>query len=299
MTPSRFRWGMLLILFGLLLLLRNLEYINNNFWSDFLVYLPVLLIAIGIEKIFTKTKLQFISYATSVVLLAGGLALAFTGSTGGSQDSFFEESSYRHEADPQVKSLHAILNLGNSNLTVRDASDDLISGQFKQFSQKPDIAYSVEGESANVTFTGKGKEFLWGLVKVNGGDPNEWYLSFSNIIPLTLECNGHNSDIHLNLATTPTRSVRVSADEATIYLKMGTQEPVVTVDLEGKDSDIRLRIPSGAGLKVTGTNDDQYLSQVGLTQRGNAFVSEDYDNTSSHIEVKLDDRLSSLSIDYY
>ena len=299
MTPSRFRWGTLLILLGVLLLLRNTEVINNNFWSDFLIYFPILLIAIGVEKIFTKTKFQFVSYLTSIFLFAGGLFVALSGSSGGNQDSFFEESSYRHEADPQVKNLHAVLNLGNSSLTVRDASDDMVTGQFKQFSAKPDIAYSVSGDDANVTFTSKGKEFMWGLVKVDGGDPNEWYISFSNVIPLTLECNGHNSDIHLNLATTPARSVRVNADEATIYLKMGTEQPDVSVDLEGKDSDIRLRVPTGSGLKVTGTADKEYLSQVGLQQRGDGFVNDGYDTLSSHIEVKLDDRLSSLSIDYY
>jgi hypothetical protein len=299
MTPSRFRWGTLLILFGVLLLLRNTDVINNNFWSDFVIYFPILLIAIGVEKIFTKTKFQFISYLTSVFLLAGGVTLALMGSTGGMEDGFFSDSSYRKEADPQVKTLHAVLNLGSSNLTVRDATDDLVSGQFKQFSAKPEIAYTVTGDDASVNFATKGREFFWGLVKVNGGDPNDWYISFSNIVPLTLECNGHDGDIHLNLATTPARSVKVSADDARIYLKMGTQEPVVTVDVEGKDSEIRLRIPTGAGLKVTGTTDDQYLSQVGLTARGNAYVTEGYDSSANHIDVRLDDRASSLSIDYY
>ena len=49
MTPARFRWGSLLVLVGVILLLRNLDVITNSFWTDFLIYFPILLIAIGIQ----------------------------------------------------------------------------------------------------------------------------------------------------------------------------------------------------------------------------------------------------------
>lgn len=299
MTPARFRWGALLILLGILLLLRNMDVINNNFWTDFAIYFPIFLIAVGVEKIFTKSKLQFISYLTTVFLFAGGLFLAFNGSSGGESDNFFSESSYRQEAKPEIKAIHAVINLGHSNLTVRDATDDLVTGQFKQFTAKPEIKFSETGSDAFLTLNGRGKEFFWGLVKIEGGDPNDWYLSFSNSVPLSLECDGNNCDIHLNLATTPTQKVKVNADQATIYLKLGSDRDDVNVDLTGKDSDIRLRVPVSAALKVTGSNDDEYLSQVGLKREGEAFVNSGYDTLKNHIVVNLDDRLSSLSIDYY
>ncbi len=299
MTPARFRWGALLILLGLLLLLRNMDVLNNNFWTDFAVYFPIFLIAVGVEKIFTKSKLQFISYLTTVVLFAGGLFLAFNGSSGGPTDNFFSESSYRQEARPEVKAIHATINLGHSNLTVRDATDDLVTGQFKQFTAKPEIKFNESGSDAFLTLNGRGKELFWGLIKIEGGDPNDWYLSFSNAVPLSLECDGNSCDIHLNLATTPTRTVKVNADQATIYLKLGSDQDDVNVDLAGKDSDIRLRVPTSAALKVTGSKDEEYLSQVGLKREGDAFVNSGYDTLKNHIVVNLDDRLSSLSIDYY
>ena len=54
MTPARFRWGLILILIGGLIFLENLNYLNHGFWIDLLIYSPFLLIAIGIEKIFTR-----------------------------------------------------------------------------------------------------------------------------------------------------------------------------------------------------------------------------------------------------
>ena len=81
MTPARFRWGMILVQVGLLLLLRNAGVINDNVWINLLVLSPVVLIAIGIEKIFTKSRLQFIAYATTILLFIGGFAIAFYSGT--------------------------------------------------------------------------------------------------------------------------------------------------------------------------------------------------------------------------
>jgi len=300
MTPARFRWGALLVLLGLILLLRNLEVIDSNyFWTGFLIYFPILLIAIGIEKIFARTKLQAISYATTVLVFAGGLYLAMSGSHSSSGGDFFQETSYNWTDDAAVKELHAVLDLGRGNLTVRDATDELVFAQFNEFSSKPEIERSVSGGIGNIRFTGKGSRFLGGLVKIETGEDADWYLSFSKILPLVLECNGSQSDIHLNLATTPVKQLKVDAEEATVYLKLGDLEDRVTVDVTGSDSDVRLRVPITAGLRVSGITDEQYLKQVGLERHNGWFTNAGYDTMRSKIDVNLDDKQSSLSIDFY
>lgn len=300
MTPARFRWGALLVLVGLILLLRNLDVIDSNyFWTGFLVYFPILLIAIGIEKIFTRSKLQAVSYATTVLMFAGGLYLALSGSHGSSNGDFFQETTYNWNDDAAVKELHAVLDLGRGNLTVRDATDELVFAQFNEFSSKPEIERSVDGGVGNIRFTGKGSRFLGGLVKIETGEDADWYLSFSNVLPLILECNGSQSDIHLNLATTPVRQLKVDADQATVYLKLGDLEDRVNVDVSGSDSDVRLRVPITAGLRVSGITDEQYLKQVGLERRNGWFTNAGYDTMRSKIDVNLDDKQSSLSIDFY
>jgi hypothetical protein len=300
MTPARFRWGALLVLVGLILLLRNLDVIDSNyFWTGFLIYFPILLIAIGIEKIFTRSKFQAVSYATTVLVFAGGLYLALSGSHSSSGGDFFQETSYNWTDDAAVKELHAVLDLGRGNLTVRDATDELVFAQFNEFSSKPEIERSVDGGVGNIRFTGKGSRFLGGLVKIETGEDADWYLSFSNVLPLILECNGSQSDIHLNLATTPVKQLKVDAEEATVYLKLGDLEDRVNVDVSGSDSDVRLRIPITAGLRVSGITDEQYLKQVGLERHNGWFTNAGYDTMRSKIDVNLDDKQSSLSIDFY
>ena len=144
MTPARFRWGILLVLIGTVLLLANLDVLNYNFWADFATFFPVLLIGIGIEKIFLRSRAQFISYLTSAGILVGGLYLAFAGSSGGEQSSFFSQTSYKVDPSPDVRELHAVLDLGDADLTIRDATDNLVEGQFHQFTSKPQIDYKLK-----------------------------------------------------------------------------------------------------------------------------------------------------------
>jgi hypothetical protein len=62
MTPARFRWGMLFILLGTLLLLVNADVLSHNFWIDFIYLLPFLLIAIGLENLRSnQTRDPFLS----------------------------------------------------------------------------------------------------------------------------------------------------------------------------------------------------------------------------------------------
>lgn len=299
MSPARFRWGMLLVLAGVVLLLWNLNVVNNNFWADLLTYLPIFLIAVGLEKIFTNTKAQAVAYATTLFLVAGGLWIVLNGSRGGDERSFFSQTEYSRDRDASISTLRATLDLGHADLTVRDATEELVYAQFREFSKKPDISFSSEGDLGVLRMKQTGRSWLGGVIKVETSDQSDWYMSFSDAVPLVLECFGDESDIHLNLATTPVRNVTVNADDASIYLKIGTIEPEVTVRLTGENTDIRLRVPSSVGLRVSGVDDEDYLQRLGLNRRDGVFVNEGFDTVSSRIDVNLDDQLSSLNIDYY
>lgn len=299
MTPARLRWGIILVQIGVLILLRNFGVLGDNFWEDLLIWSPVLLIAIGVEKIFTKSKLQFISYATSAFIFFGGLAIAFTSSWSAMDGGFFSEVTYQRNYDPEVKKLHARLKLKETNLTIRDSGDDLVYGRFDKFTRKPRIQYDLEGSEATLSLTGQRHSYLGGVVKVNIDESQDWYLRFSRDIPLDLECTGDGSDIHLNLSTTPLSRLNLEADEARIYLKLGDMEPLVHVVIRGEDSKVRLRIPVNVGLSVLAPGYGAYLEKIGLTSSGDTYVNESFDSSQTKVEIELDDRFDTFSLDFF
>jgi len=299
MTPARFRWGLFLVLLGVLLLLRNTEVLNDNFWVDLLVYLPVVLIAVGIEKIFAKSRAKIISYLTSVALLLGALWIAFSGSLGGAECSFFSKTTFKMAYDPSIRAVHAVLDLDETDLTIRDSGDDLIYGSFDRFTRKPKTEYEIVGSEANITLTSRPRSFLGGIIRIETDDPQDWYLRFARNIPLEMECFGNNSNLHLNFATTLLRRLKLDADDAQVYLKLGDRESLTKVDIVGENTNLRVRVPQNVGLKVFGNDYQPYLVRLGLTQSDGGFVTNGYDTVKNKIVVNLDDRLGSFSIDFF
>ena len=299
MTPARLRWGILLVTVGLLLLLRNMSLFNDDMWIALLVYSPLVLIAIGVEKIFTRTRLQFISYMTSGFLLFGGLAIAFYAGSGGYQGSFFSETSQSIPFDSRIQSMTAEVKLDGTDLTIRDSGDDLVFAEFDRFTSKPTIVHETDGRHANVSFSSNQLKFFGGALKVQTDDQLDWRMRFNDAIPLDLALTGEDTDIHLNLSTTPLKNLNLDTDDATIYLKLGELEPFVRVVIDGENSKFKLRIPQSVGLRVHGTEYRTYLERLGLIGDDDTFQSDGYDTMKTQIEVDIDNHLSDLSIDFF
>jgi len=291
---------MFLIQLGILLLLRNLGILNDNFWEELLVYFPVALIAVGVEKIFTKSRLQFIAYLTSVALFFGGFVIAFSSSLSGIEENFFSQTTYQENFEPSVKKIKAVIKLDGTDLTIRDSGSDLIYGRFDKFTRKPEIKYTTNDDIANIDLTSKPRNYLGGIIKFDMGKSQDWYLRFSDKAPLDLECYGKESNMHLNMSTSPLEKLKLDVNDANIYLKLGKIEPNVKVNIYGEDSKLKLRVPKDIGLKIYGTNYRSYLLRIGMEETSdNAFVNKGFDTLKTKVEVNLHNQLESFSIDYF
>lgn len=299
MTPARLRWGLILIQIGVLVLLRNTGVLNDNFWIPLLIYSPFLLIAIGIEKIFTKTRLKAISYLSVVAIFLLGFYVAFDTSLGGEETSFFSETTFQKDYRPEIKNVNATLKLDNTDLTIRDSGDDLIYGRFDEFTAKPDIDYDYNGDSFLVEFAGRSNSLLGGAIRIETDEIQDWYMKFCNKVPLDLDCIGDNSDLNMNLSTTPLRSLRVDADDARIYVRLGKLEPLVTIYVRGSDSRLQLRVPSATGIKVTGDDYGSYLKQIGFEEGDGFYFNSGFDTMQTRYEIELEPELTNFSLDYF
>lgn len=299
MTPARFRWGMLLITVGLLLLLRNIGILNDDVWLEMLIWLPAILIAVGIEKIFTKSRLQILAYLSSVALFVLAITLALRTSGTTDSGSFFDQMSHEIEFDKSVLATKAELNLNNTNLTIRDSGKDIVRGRFDRFTRKPKISYHIESDTAYLSYDARRGNYLGGVVRINAGDDQDWRVSFSDRIPLDLQCSAHDADVHLNLATTLLQRLVLDTDETSIYLKLGDLEPLVKVTIRGEDNSLKLRLPEKLGLLVMGDDYKSYLSRLGFEKNYGGYVTEGYDDAECQVELELEDELSSFSVDFF
>ena len=301
MTPARFRWGMILVQVGLLLLLRNAGVINDNVWINLLVLSPLVLIAIGIEKIFTKSRLQFIAYATTILLFIGGFVIAFYSGTYYYDEDLLSNSIFQETVEEGTEKIVAVLNLDDTDVRIRDAGEELVFGEFDSFTRRPKIeTYLDDSNTARIEFSARENSFLGGAIRINNDHNQEWYLQFCKDLPLILTCNGYDNNLHLNLATSRLVDLNLETENSSIYLKIGDNEPLVRVKISGRESSLRLRIPEEVGLKIIGSDYETYMLQIGFLENDTgAFTNEKFDSAATKIEVELDDRLNSFSLDYF
>lgn len=299
MTPARLRWGLLLVQVGALILLVNLEVIDLNFIPLLLSAIPFFLILVGIEKIFTRSRAEVISYLAVLSIFVGGIVIAVIGTGDSDYGSFFHRTDYHQKYDPSIKELQALIRIGDGDLTVRDVTDDLFHAKFAKYTSKPKIRYDTENQIGKLRLQ-KRSHALWGnVVRINVDDRADWTLYFSGVIPLDLECYGDNCDVALNLASTPLKRLKIDADESDLYLKIGEIEPLVSLDLRGNHSDLRLRLPSGASVTIKADEFASYLEQIGFVKENGFFKFSDSDSSSAEIEIELDRRFDDLKIEFY
>jgi len=299
MTPARFRWGMILVMIGVLLLLQNAGVLNSNYWADLLIWFPVVLIAIGIEKIFANSKLKLISYMSTVGLVAVGFLIALTGSYGGQNTSFFSETTFEIDNDPSVNLIDAYLDLDATNLTIRDSGPAIVDGRFDKFTRKPKINSDFSDDKAYVELKSRKESYLGGAIKINTGASQDWTLRFSRDIPLNLQCSGRDSDLHLNMKSTPLEQLKLDADDARIYLRLGELVPLVKIKIFGENSDLELRVPEKVGLRISGDAYSSYLLRLDSFE----FIEEDgilttkgFDTIETQIDIELGDDLDNIII---
>lgn len=300
MTPARFRWGLLLIQLGIFLILANMDIVDEYFWEDLIVYFPFVLIAVGVEKIFTKSKLQILAYLTSVILFFGGLAIVYQTNYDGISDSFFSESKYSVEFDPNVERFKAVFNLGDTDLKIRDAGKDLFYGRFDKFTKKPKIKLDENDAVTTLELTRSTGSFLGGLIKIDIDEPSEWYVRLTDRVPVDLECFGENSYIHLNLATTYLENLLLDADDAELYVKLGDISPFINVKIYGRDSNLKLRLPQNVGVRITGLDKKNYLLKIGFTETDSGFfINQGYDTLNTKVEIDVDDKINNFVLDFF
>ncbi|MCX6833718.1 MAG: hypothetical protein NTW07_01055, partial [candidate division Zixibacteria bacterium] len=114
-----------------------------------------------------------------------------------------------------------------------------------------------------------------------------------------LVLKGRDCNLHLNMATTPLRDLQLGADDADVYLKVGELEPQVKVTVTALDTKLRFRLPQSSGLLVTGVDDPAYLEEIGLVKGDGGYVNENYAGASTRVEIALNERFRSLSIDFF
>lgn len=301
MNPARFRWGILFILAGVMLLLYNLDTFNDYVWWDILSLWPLILIAIGLEKIFTKSRAEFLAYLPILALAGIVLWVALADAGGGRFTSSNDKYRYMVEYEDSVKKIEAEFDLGDIDINLKDTGTRLFRARVGDGQKTPDIDYTDEGGVAKLSVK-PGNDRLPDWIHIKKWKRyRDWDLYLYDQVPISLRCIGDQADMDLDCRNLHLQYLHIDSERGHINLQIGNLEDNLKVSLEGKGGDFKVVVPEGSGVSVVGADDDlaSVLESKGMEKIDNKFVSAGYDTLTPKIDLDISSDLTRFALSYH
>jgi len=294
MNPARFRWGVLLILAGVLLLLNNLDRLDWWVWADIIHLWPLLLIAIGIEKIFTRTKAEVVAYLSPLALAAVIIWVAIGGIGSANNRSLLAYT----DSGGGVDALVARIDMRGHDLQLGGSTENLYRARYGHRKFSPEIDYTVDGATGRLSIVDRNR-LRW--FQVGDRLAKALDVDLTDAKPLRLTCDGDDADMRLDCRDLKLEELAVSSEGGRIRIMLGTTVPQSKVTLQGAEADFRLTLPPECGLRVQSGNEEmaRFLNRLGLIGSGTIFTTAGYDTVKAKIELELAPNVTQLAIDYF
>lgn len=303
MSPARFRWGILFILVGVILLLNNIGRLDWWVWSDILSLWPLILIAIGLEKIFTKSKAEFIAYLPILGLAAAVLWVAFESSDKGDHYGTRSGSSYRYTIDMEsdIEKIEARFDFGDIDASLSHTGTRLFRARSAAWKRVPKVEFDRNGRVGELRVSAQKKRIPNWIRIDKWSSRDDWNLFLTNRVPVSLECLGVASDMTLDCRGLLLEDLIVDSERGDINIEFGELKEFVKVILKGAGAGYRVSVPAGSGIKVIGADMDlkSYLEGEGLIESGGIYVTAGYESQEVKIEFDLSHDITQFALDYY
>jgi hypothetical protein len=298
MAVGRIRTGVILILIGILFLLNTTGVLDYSVWEFFLVWWPLILIAIGIEKIFGATRsLKPLAYISPVIIIATVAYAVVAQSDGGGFRDTRDRRSFRWSvpAEASVAKLDLEMNFGGGRLKIGGDADSgqLLEGQFYHRGRKPKLTADRRGDRMEVSLDRSST-----AIGLSSRSREKWILKLNETVPVDLRLDAGAALVRLDLEDLILNNLNLETGAADINVILGSKSEVVHSEIDCGAASIDIVIPHDAGLRLV-----RDLSLSALTTEGIELVetdsfkeTPDFENRPVRVFLNIDSGVSSLRI---
>lgn len=311
MAVGKVRTGVILIAIGVLLLLNTTGIVDFGFWHWIGRLWPVILIAIGLEKIFassTSSSMRNLAWL-SPLLIVGVVTYAvvagereqdtwgegwnwhWDGPQG--DESSMSTSTWSETFSSDAKRMAVTLGLNSGRLTVRGGADsgNSLVVRASSYAGKPNTESTVSDGLQTIKVIQRRR-----MVDDHGRD--QWTVKLTDSIPVDLTIDGGATKMRLDFTAVKVESLDLEAGAADISVVFGTLVPSVMCTLDCGAADMDFTIPRNAGLRLRQRSVVQSTSEsdFDLVDRGEYRETADYESAPVKIDLSLDAAVSSLRL---
>jgi hypothetical protein len=281
--------ALILIAIGILFLIWNFHP-RIDAWSILFRYWPLILIFIGVGKIFdsfvfrrdgaSSDHISGVSVAFVALILIFGLAIW--------RGHKAEGNEFVHDTHSVVllgaKEVNADIEMPAGQLTLTGGASDLLDSDFSYNREegKPAVDYSVNAGQGQLTITQEGHHVHF------GGTRNDWKLHFGGDEPLdmTLKMGAGESDLDFRNLNLHNLQVNIGAGQMTLDLT-GPRTANLDADIQGGVGSGTIRLPKDVGVIVHASGGIGTISTDGLTEQDGAYVNAAYGKSATNINLQV------------
>lgn len=299
-TRSRSIIGpLLLITIGTLFLLTNLGLLAWGFWGAIWQFWPVILILIGIELLFGRSRPRFGAILVVVVLVAaigasaamsGGFAQPFVDAPA-DVERIVEEVGDLRSAQVELDMGAGEITLGSlqgdsSNLVEADIATGATTGRV-------DKRFNTSNGEGNLRLKSEGRpSFLWGR-----REGNLWDVKLTQALPLTLRVKTGASRSTLDLTDLKVADLRLDVGAGTVALRMpGTGMTKAAVKAGAASVNIEIPPTMAARIHSQGGLSSFNIDEERFPRRGTYYESNNWNSATDRIELEIDAGVASVTV---
>lgn len=281
--------AMILIALGVVFLIANLRP-GIDAWSIVFHYWPLILIFIGVGKIFDSLIFRDADSTTGADHVSGA-SIAFVVLI-----AIFGFALWRgHERHDRLHDTHAVelqgaktvsanVDMSAGQLTLTGGDSRLLDADFdyREEEGKPLVDYTVSGDHGQLDINQEKENFHFGSTH------NTWNLHFGGAEPLDLKVSigAGQSDLQLRDLNVTRLEVHIGAGQMTLDLS-GPRKSNLNADIEGGVGSATIRLPKDVGVRVHASGGIGSVSTDGLTRDGDAYVNAVYGKTPATVELTV------------
>jgi hypothetical protein len=307
MRIGRIRSGVILISIGIVFLLNNLGYVPWVVWFRILSLWPVILIAIGIEKIFGKTRLSFLTILSPLLYMAAILGPAYfsagygEGWEWGKAHHAPETYQYSRDLDTSVTKVTATVQFRAGNLEISSESEKLISAKLDFWKREPITTYEYSGSDSTANIEIRDEEREWKGWFWRGWGEKDWAIALTDKIPLNLRINTRATQGELDLSDLKLTELNLDVKAASLNIKLGDMVDPIEGRIESDASRLSLLIPEDIGLKIENRAEltSTSFSNISIMKYDNIYQTSNFEQAPKKIVLSLEGSVTRLVVKSY
>ncbi|MCX7771489.1 MAG: hypothetical protein N2376_00050 [Clostridia bacterium] len=277
-------WGALLIFIGLAWIAGSTNLVQIDIIGAALTLWPIFIIAAGIT-FFLKHDSHIqraILWILVFAIIGGyGIYLGYTSVGGTQQHKTFEMKSGIQSATLQV-------NVGGSRFDIGSDSQNLAAVD----ANVKGLRYEYfDGSNPKITYS-QNVRFGFGF-----GGRQTFNARLNNPIPWNVELNTGATNGVLDFSDVALKNCTINTGATELDMRFGTKQQDSRVTINGGVVNLKLNVPSDAGLKISSSSAVTKVNgSIEMLKDGNVYTSGNYDQAPAKVWVDISSGASNITV---